>query len=85
MENHRSQDRRQKKKKVEIYTYRTTTGSAIENAATRLVITTTGSALENEKATTGSAIENEKAGSAGELKCRIVVSDRRMHRLPELI
>jgi hypothetical protein len=59
MEDHHSQDRQQKKKKkVEIYTYRTATGSAIENA---------------------------EAGSAGELKCRIVVSDRRMHRLPELI
>jgi hypothetical protein len=59
MEDHRSQDMRQKKKKkVEIYTYRTATGSAIENA---------------------------EADSAGELKCRIVVLDRRTHRLPELI
>jgi hypothetical protein len=59
MEDHCSQDRRQKKKKkVEIYTYRTATGSAIENA---------------------------EADSASELKCRIVVSDRRTHRLPELI
>jgi hypothetical protein len=59
MEDHRSQDRRQKKKKkVEIYTYRTATGCAIENA---------------------------KTGSAGELKCKIVVSDIRMHRQPELI
>jgi hypothetical protein len=75
MEDHRSQDRRQKKKKkVEIYTYRTATGFAIENAATRLVITAT-----------GSAIENAEAGSTGELKCRIVVSDRRTHRQPELI
>jgi hypothetical protein len=75
MEDHRSQDRRQKKKKkVEIYTYRTATGSAIENATTCLVITAT-----------GSAIENAEAGSASELKCRIVVSDRRIHRLPELI
>ncbi len=50
MEDHRSQDRRQKKKKkVEIYIYRTTTGSTIENA---------------------------EAGSASELKCRIVVSER---------
>jgi hypothetical protein len=40
MEDHCSQDMRQKKKKkVEIYTYRTATGSAIENAAPRLVIT----------------------------------------------
>ncbi len=74
MEDHRSQDRRQKKKKVEIYTYRTATGSTIENAATRLVITAT-----------DSAIENEEAGSADELKCKIVVSDRRTHKLPELI
>jgi hypothetical protein len=75
MEDHRSQDRRQKKKKkVEIYTYQTTTGSAIETAAPRLVITAT-----------GFAIENAEADSAGELKCRIVVSDRRTHRLPELI
>jgi len=75
MEDHRSQDRRQKKKKkVEIYTYRTATGSAIENAATRLVITAT-----------GSAIENAEAGSTGELKCKIVVSNRRTHRLLELI
>jgi len=59
MEDHRSQDRRQKKKKkMEIYTYRTATGSAIEN---------------------------EEAGSVDELKCRIIVSDRRTHRLPELI
>jgi len=75
MEDHRSQDRWQKKKKkVEIYTYRTATGSAIENAATRLIITAT-----------NSAIKNAEAGSAGELKCRIVVSDRRTHKLPELI
>jgi len=74
MEDHRSQDRRQKKKKVEIYTYRTATGSAIENAAPRLVITTA-----------GSAIENAEVGFASELKCRIVVSDRRTHRQPELI
>jgi hypothetical protein len=60
MEDHRSQDRRQKKKKkVEIYTYRTATGSAIETATPRLVITAT--------------------GSAGELKCRIVVSNRQTH------
>jgi hypothetical protein len=60
MEDHHSQDRRQKKKKkVEIYTYRTTTGSAIETAAPRLVITATGSAIE--------------------LKCKIVVSDRQTH------
>ncbi len=58
MEDHRSQDRRQKKKKVKIYTYRTAIGSAIENA---------------------------EAGSAGELKCKIVVSNRRTHRQPELI
>jgi hypothetical protein len=59
MEDHRSQDRRQKKKKkVEIYTNQTATGSAIENA---------------------------EASSAGELKCRIVVSDRRTHRQFELI
>jgi len=75
VEDHRSQDRRQKKKKkVEIYTYRTATGFAIETAAPRLVITAT-----------GSAIENAEAGSADELKCRIVVSNRRTHRLPELI
>jgi len=75
MEDHRSQDRRQKKKKkVEIYTYRTAIGSAIENVATRLVIIAI-----------GSAIKNAEAGSAGELKCRIVVSDRRTHRLLELI
>ncbi len=74
MEDHCSQDRRQKKKKVEIYTYRTATGSAIENAATRLVITAT-----------DSTIENEEADSTSELKCRIVVSDRRTHKLPELI
>jgi len=75
MEDHRSQDRWQKKKKkVEIYTYWITTGSAMETAAPRLVITAT-----------GSAIENAETGSAGELKCRIVVSDRRTHRLPELI
>jgi S-adenosylmethionine synthetase len=75
MEDHCSQDRRQKKKKkVKIYTYRTATGSAIETAAPRLVITAT-----------GSTIENAEAGSVGELKCRIVVSDRRTHRLPELI
>ncbi len=75
MEDHRSQDRRQKKKKkVQIYTYRTATDSAIENAATRLVITAT-----------DSAIKNVEAGSAGELKCKIVVSNRRTHRLPELI
>jgi len=75
MEDHHSQDRRQKKKKkVEIYTYRTAIGSTTENAATRLVIIAT-----------GSAIENEEAGFAGELKCRIVMSDRRTHRLPELI
>ncbi len=49
-------------------------GSAIENAAPRLVITAT-----------GSAIENAEAGSAGELKCRIIVSDRRTHTQPELI
>jgi cytidine deaminase len=65
MEDHRSQDRRQKKKKkVEIYTYRTATGSAIETAAPRLIITAT-----------GSAIKNAEANSAGELKCIIVVSD----------
>ncbi len=59
MEDHRSQDRQQKKKKkVEIYTYRTATGSAIENA---------------------------EAGSTDELKCKIVVSDRRTHKLLELI
>ncbi len=75
MEDHCSQDMRQKKKKkVEIYTYRTATGSAIENATTYLVITAT-----------GSAIENAEAGSAGELKCKIIVSDRHTHRLPELI
>jgi hypothetical protein len=74
MEDHRSQDMWQKKKKVEIYTYRTATGSAIENAVTCLVITAI-----------GSAIENAEADSAGELKCRIVVSDRRTHRLPKLI
>jgi hypothetical protein len=91
MEDHRSQDRRQKKKKkVEIYTYRTATGSDIENAATCLVITATGSGIENAAprlviTATGSAIENVEAGSVGELKCRIVVSDRRMHRQPELI
>jgi len=91
MEDHRSQDRRQKKKKkVEIYTYRTATGSAIENAATRLIITATSSAIENAAphlviTATGSAIENAKTGSAGELKCKIVVSDIRMHRQPELI
>jgi hypothetical protein len=50
------------------------TGFVIENAAPRLVITTT-----------SSAIENAEAGSAGELKCRIVVSDRRTHRQLELI
>jgi len=50
MEDHRSQDRRQKKKKVKIYT-----------------------------------IENAEAGSAGELKCKIVMSDRRTHKQPELI
>jgi S-adenosylmethionine synthetase len=66
--------RQKKKKKVEIYTYRTATGSAIENATTYLVITAT-----------GSAIENAEAGSAGELKCKIIVSDRHTHRLPELI
>ncbi len=91
MEDHRSQDKRQKKKKkVEIYTYQTATGSAIENAATRLVITATGSAIENAAprlviTATGSAIENVEAGSAGELKCRIVVSDRHTHRQLELI
>jgi len=75
MEDHCSQDRQQKKKKkVEMYSYRTATGSTIENAATRLIIIAT-----------GSAIENEEAGSIGELKCRIVVSDRRTHRLLELI
>jgi S-adenosylmethionine synthetase len=74
MEDHRSQDRRQKKKKVEIYIYRTATDSAIESATPHLVLTTT-----------GSTIENAEAGSAGELKCKIVVSDKRTHRLPELI
>jgi len=75
MEDHRSQDmRKKKKKKVEIYTYRTATGSAIETVAPRLVITAN-----------GFAIENAEAGFVGELKCRIVVSDRRTHRLPELI
>jgi len=75
MEDHRSQDRQQKKKKkVEIYTYRTATGSAIENVATRLIITAT-----------RSAIKNAEAGSVDELKCRIVVSDKSMHRQPELI
>jgi hypothetical protein len=75
MEDHRSKDRRQKnKKKVEIYTYRITTSSAIETAAPRLVITATGSAMENAE-----------ADSTGELKCKIVMSDRRTHRLPELI
>jgi len=64
MEDHCSQDGQQKKKKkVEIYTYRTATGSAIENAATRLVITAT-----------GSAIENAEADSAGKLKYKIIVS-----------
>jgi len=58
------------------------TGSAIKNAAIRLVITATDSAIENAAprlfiTATGSAIENAEAGSAGELKCRIVVSDRR--------
>jgi hypothetical protein len=91
MEDHRSQDRRQKKKKkVEIYTYRTATGSTIENAATRLVITATGSTIENATprlviTTTSSAIENAEADSVDELKCRIVVSNRRTHRQPELI
>jgi S-adenosylmethionine synthetase len=91
MEDHRSQDRRQKKKKkVEIYTNRTATGFAIENAVTRFVITATDSAIENVAprlviTTTGSAIENAEAGSTGELKCRIVVSDRRTHRQPKLI
>jgi len=90
MEDHRSQDRRQKKKKVEIYIYRTTTGSAIENAATRLVITATGSAIENAAPrlviiTTGSAIKNAEACSASELKCKIVMSDRHTHKLPEFI
>jgi len=33
----------------------------------------------------GSAIENAEADSVGELKCRIVVSNRRTHRQPELI
>ncbi len=33
----------------------------------------------------GSTIENAEAGSVGELKCRIIVSDRRTHRQPELI
>jgi len=75
MEDHRSQDRRRKKKKkVEIYIYRIATDSAIENAVTRHVITAT-----------GSTIENEEVDSAGELKYRIVVSDRHTHRLPELI
>jgi hypothetical protein len=91
MKDHRSQDRWQKKKKkVEIYTYRTATNSAIENATTRLVITATGSAIENAAprlviTATSSAIENVEAGFAGELKCKIVVSDRRTHRQPELI
>ncbi len=75
MEDHRSQDRRRKKKKkVEIYIYWIATGSAIENVVTRLVIIAT-----------GSTIENEEAGSAGELKYKIVVSDRHTHKLPELI
>jgi hypothetical protein len=75
MKDHHSQDRRQKKKKkVQIYIYRTATSSAIETAAPRLVIIAT-----------GSTIENAEASSASELKCRIVVSDRRTHRLPELI
>ncbi len=59
---------------MKIYTYRTATGFAIETAAPRLVITAT-----------GSAIENAEAGSVGELKCKIVVSDIRTHKLPELI
>jgi hypothetical protein len=74
MEDHRSQYRRQKKKKVEIYTYQTATGSAIENAAPRLVITAT-----------GSAIEMQHPASTDELKCKIIVSDRRTYGQLELI
>jgi len=63
---------------VKIYTYRTTTSFAIENAAIHLVITATGSVIENAAPrliiiATGSAIENAEASSAGELKCKIVM------------
>jgi hypothetical protein len=66
---------------VEIYTYRTATGSAIENATTRFVITAIGSAIENA----APRFVITATGFVGELKCRIVVTDRHTHRQPKLI